>query len=214
MFSKSLNIFPGRGLSRNAQQRECNAMRRIFPGEFHFSPSQVTRRLTSVLKSGLPRSINQEGRDSVSGKSLRIGNITEIDIHPFSSNEDVCAMSGHKNGNNSDNYKDTYSCRRSYRSAKIWAEHTNMHLPVIIPKPYMLGDRKLKPMFDKIYLVALGACEVAEFEEGGRLYAFGQNLFSLHLMWYRDIRERFCPKALSLPPSSNSATSHAPRATW
>ena len=115
----------------------------------------------------------------------------EIDIHPFSSNEDVITMSGHKNGNNSDNYKDTYSCCRSYRSAKIWAEHTNMYQPVILPKPYMLGDPKLKPMFDKIYHVALGACKVEEFKEGGRLHPFGQNLLCLHFMWYRDIRERF-----------------------
>ena len=66
-----------------------------------------------------------------------------------------------------------------------------MHRPVILPKPYMLGDPRLKPMFDKIYHVALGACEVEEFEKGGRLHHFGENLLCVNMMWYVPIRDRF-----------------------
>ena len=187
----SQHIFPGQGLRRNAAQRECNAKNRIFPDEFHFSSSQVTRRATATLKSGLPKSISKEGRDSLSAKSLRMGFITEISIHPFSSNEDVIGMSGHKSGNNTDNYKDVNSCVRSYRAAKMWSEHENMERPVCIPKPHWLGNPDIKPIFDHLYHVALGACEVAEFEVGGRLYHLGQYLLCMPIMWYCEIRERF-----------------------
>ena len=191
LFGTAAMIFPGKGLCRNAAQRECNAKNRIFPGEYHFSPSQVTRRATSTLKSGLPKSISQEGRDSLSGKSLRIAHITEVLIHPFANNKDVIAISGHKNGNNSDNYKDTYSCWRSYRAAKIWSEHENMQMPCQVPQPHWLENPAIKPEFDRLYQAALGACEISHFEVGGRLYHFGQNSLCMLMKWYPDIRERF-----------------------
>ena len=194
-FSTGLLIFPGKGLSRTFAQRESNANSRIFPDEFFLSASQVARRATSSLRAGLPRSMSKEGRESVSSKSLRIGFINEVSIHPFANNEDVIAMSGHKNGNNSDNYKDLYTCIRSYRAAKIWAEHSCMDRPVVPPQLHWLGSaKKNKPTWDNLYLVALGDCEVDAFRPGGRLHPFGGILLSQQVMWYGHLKDRFGEK--------------------
>ena len=191
-YGTGLLIFAGKGLTRTHEQRESNANSRIFPEEFFLSASQVARRATASLRAGLPRSMSQEGRESVSAKSLRMGFITEVSIHPYSNNEDVIAMSGHKNGNNSDNYKDLHTCNRSYRAAKIWAEHESMDRTVVPPQCHWVGHaEKNKPMWDKLYLAAIGACVVDAFLPGGRLHGFGLILLSQQVMWHNHLLDKF-----------------------
>ena len=93
-------------------------------------------------------------------------------------------MSGHKNGNNSNNYKDTHSCPSSYRAAKIWSGHENMQMPLKVPKPHWLENPAIKPEFDRLYRVAFFTYKVFDFEVEGRLYHFGQYLLCMPIKWY------------------------------
>ncbi len=67
-----------------------------------------------------------------------------------------------------------------------------MDRPVVPPQPHWLGcGEKNKPTWDKLYLTALGACEVDAFRQGGRLYGFGNILLSQQVMWHNHILDKF-----------------------
>ena len=76
----------------------------------------VTKKITSIIRSNLPRGTPDELKNDVSAKSLRIGSVSHLTVHRDLNNmTDVTGRSGHSTGTSVDSYADERNMFRALR---------------------------------------------------------------------------------------------------
>jgi hypothetical protein len=183
-------VCQGEGLVRTRQQIEDGTADFVYPELYMSSSAAVARKITTIVRSGLPTDAPQELKDQISGKSLRRGAVTELAIHEGTSILDVCARSGHSTGTNADKYNNKRDPSGSLLGGRILSGHRNLMKPARMPAPWWLS-RNEKPGFDRIIDYLLSGCNVPSFQRGGRHFRFFCHLVSQQICHFEELRDEF-----------------------
>lgn len=155
-----------RGLFRCSEAHK-GAFTRLFPHLHKIKDENVTKKITRIIRSTLPKEVQKELVNSLSSRSLRKGSVTQLLITPGLSMGDICARSGHSTGTNIDSYADNRNPITALRAGKVLAEWSDVNAPINFPRFECLFDgggttpECVDAFISKLFVVSLDAFKPA-----------------------------------------------------
>ena len=157
------------GLYRTQEQIEKSLSKVVFPSLYNIGDASVARKLTVGVRKYLPVSLRKELRDSFSSRSLRLGPITELTMHPEVTLFQLCAWSGHSTGTTLDSYIDKKNVAKTIPAANALHQRVRVLAKVVVPRLDSLGEdvqEQVKLLMDFMFPVV----SIADFHQGQPLY--------------------------------------------
>ena len=127
-----------RGLFRSSED-ELAIGNYVFPDLHRCQDSEVTKKVTRVIRDNLPPGCPQKIVNSFSAKSTRQGSITEALGHRAIQTSDTCARSGHTTGTSVDSYYDRTCIILGLRAAKALCGYDDVDGDIKVPRLECLG---------------------------------------------------------------------------
>lgn len=176
-----------KGLVRSQEHTDNGTLSAVFPDLHMIRQNSVAGRVTSAIRSVLPRGLPPKIVSSLSSKSLRGAAVTTMSIHQQLGLFDVVARTGHSTGVNIDHYTDKNNIHRSLPAGKVLAGWPDIHQTIFPPRLEALGNEYKDQAF--CFVKHLFPNNVPQLEPTGNLFPILLLTAASLLMYFNQVMD-------------------------
>ena len=176
-----------KGLLRFQEHMDNGTVSAVFPDLHTIRQDSVAGKVTTAIRSVLPKGLPPKVVASMSSKSLRGAAVTTMSIHPQLGIFEVVARSGHSTGVNIDHYSDKNNIHKSLPAAKVLSGWQDVNQTIFPPRLEAIGDEYKDMVF--CFVKHLFPNNVGQFQPNGPLFPVFLLTAASLIMYFNQVEE-------------------------